>query len=266
MEDSHKWSLSSKMFFDLRALAISRALLDRTALCFVSGKDPRLWIDDTMYDDLILSIVTGLDLRLDSDLLELGCAAGLLAVGLATKCRTYTGIDVSPRAISVARRLRLPNARFEVADAVRLPYPDNSFDRVLCYDVFNNFPNFLFGKKVIEEGLRVVKPGGFVCIGALPDTEKRDADDAAWQRMQKEKTESYGPQEDFWPKENWYYRILKKALLWKGITPHITCYYFRREDFITFGDSHGLDTTIIPLHSLSPYRDTRFSVIYKKPV
>lgn len=265
MSHKSRWQLSLQSFFDFRAMSITKKKLDRAALCFVSGKDPRLWIEDSMYDDLIISITSALRLNSNDSLLEIGCAAGLLTVGLTQHCLTYTGIDLSKRALAIAQSLRLSNTTFNQADATELPFIENSFDKILCYDVFNNFPDFEFGAKVIDEALRVVKPGGYVCIGALPDLVKRDADSAAWRQMQAEMSEKYGPQERYWPKENWRQKLFTKFMQWKGVTPQIVCYYFNRDDFQNYGVKHGLETEILPLHALSPYKDTRFSVIYKKP-
>jgi SAM-dependent methyltransferase len=64
-----------------------------------------------------------------------------------------TGVDLAPAMIDQARR-NVPGARFEVADATRLPFDDGSFDLVT---LANMIPFF-------GELARVVAPGGFVVI------------------------------------------------------------------------------------------------------
>ncbi|SDJ29355.1 Methyltransferase domain-containing protein [Frankineae bacterium MT45] len=100
--------------------------------------------------------------------LELGCGTGffLLNLKLAGVIEEGHVTDLSPGMVEVAQR----NARslgFEVqgrvADAERLPYPDDTFDLVVGHAVLHHIPDLdlAFG-----EILRVLKPGGrFVFAG-----------------------------------------------------------------------------------------------------
>src|SRR5579862_8418274 len=63
------------------------------------------------------------------------------------------GADLSPGMVEEARRLG-GRARYDVADAASLPYPDGSFDLVLL----NNMIPFF------DEIARVTAPGGQVAI------------------------------------------------------------------------------------------------------
>jgi SAM-dependent methyltransferase len=63
-------------------------------------------------------------------LLEVGCGSGYYSEVFAELLPggvNYTGIDYSDAMIARARA-HYPSAAFEVADATRLPYPDNAFD------------------------------------------------------------------------------------------------------------------------------------------
>lgn len=65
-------------------------------------------------------------------LLEVGCGSGYYSevfADLVSGGVSYTGIDYSEAMIARARS-NYPSVRFEVADATRLPYPDNAFDIV----------------------------------------------------------------------------------------------------------------------------------------
>lgn len=70
------------------------------------------------------------------------------------------GVDIAPnmvmRAIAKAAALGVP-ARFLVADAEHLPFPDATFDVVICSSAFHWFTNRL---RAAREMLRVLKPGG----------------------------------------------------------------------------------------------------------
>jgi ubiquinone/menaquinone biosynthesis C-methylase UbiE len=48
----------------------------------------------------------------------------------------YTGIDLVPNLIDAAK-YKYPNLHFEVRDLQEKPYPSNSFDYVICSQVFN---------------------------------------------------------------------------------------------------------------------------------
>ena len=98
-------------------------------------------------------------------MLEIGSAAGFLAKLIAPHVGSFVGVDLSEDAFNVARRLRLPNARFLQADGGALPFPDETFDGILCYDVFTNFPNFSDGEPLIREMIRVAKRGRPVLVG-----------------------------------------------------------------------------------------------------
>ena len=68
----------------------------------------------------------------DPRLIEVGCGSGYYSEvfeSLVAGGVRYTGIDYSEAMIARART-NYPAAAFEVADATRLPYPDNAFDIV----------------------------------------------------------------------------------------------------------------------------------------
>lgn len=73
--------------------------------------------------------------------LELACGSAndyraFVEAGLAVHL-DYRGVDLAAKNIANARR-RFPDASFEVADVVDLPYPDGSFDYVVASDLFEH--------------------------------------------------------------------------------------------------------------------------------
>jgi len=96
--------------------------------------------------------------------LEVGCAAGFASCMVA---REYgcdvTGIDISEVLVSKAneraQKLGLSNAHFEVADAAKLPFEANSFDAVYGVAIVALLPD---KEQILQELMRVVKPGGLV--------------------------------------------------------------------------------------------------------
>lgn len=65
------------------------------------------------------------------DILSLGCGTGALAASMpADSFRRFLGVDISKRAIQIARNRRLPNVEFVVADLHRY-LPDGTFNVIL---------------------------------------------------------------------------------------------------------------------------------------
>jgi 2-polyprenyl-6-hydroxyphenyl methylase / 3-demethylubiquinone-9 3-methyltransferase len=94
----------------------------------------------------------------DVKVLDVGCGAGFLANDLARKGLSVTGVDLSPESVKVAAAHDETNSvRYEVADAARLPYPDQSFDVVTAMDFLEHVED---PAAIIKEMGRVLKPGG----------------------------------------------------------------------------------------------------------
>jgi ubiquinone/menaquinone biosynthesis C-methylase UbiE len=207
-----------------------------------------------------------LDLGPTHSLLEVGCAAGFLAKGLAAMCGRYTGVDLAPVAVESARRLAIGNAAFQVADATELPFADGSFDRVICHDVFTNFDSFELPRRILAEMARVVRPGGRMLVGSVPDDATKEEFQQRVYAVANELDAKYGPvpppprhRGNFLTSiRHWYLRRFKK------VTPQIVCYYFRREDFADFGRAAGLTTRFEEIHAENPYRGYRFNVVYSR--
>lgn len=93
--------------------------------------------------------------------LEVGCGDGRLLAALAARCREAHGTEASARALALARRgLRgRLNVRLKLLRGWELPYPDGSFDAVVCQRTLHVLdPEAAF--LVLREAGRVLKPGG----------------------------------------------------------------------------------------------------------
>ncbi len=77
------------------------------------------------------------------DLLDCGCGTGPVIELLREKHpdKNYTGIDLTPEMINVAKAKNLSNTQFIVGDCEKLPFPDESFDAVICSNSFHHYPN-----------------------------------------------------------------------------------------------------------------------------
>src|SRR5437588_7937063 len=69
--------------------------------------------------------------------LDVGCGAGqTYAQTVSRHAASYTGVDVSPAAVELAREAGLE--AHLVDDASRLPFDDGSFDTAICIEVFEH--------------------------------------------------------------------------------------------------------------------------------
>ncbi|WP_458206115.1 class I SAM-dependent methyltransferase [Haladaptatus sp. NG-SE-30] len=91
------------------------------------------------------------DLKLDTRqrVLDVGCGTGELARVLATETSgDVIGVDADPRLLAVARE----HVPVVAGDANRLPFPDDSFDLVVCQALLINLPD---PERTVEEFTRV---------------------------------------------------------------------------------------------------------------
>ena len=70
------------------------------------------------------------------DVLDLASGEGYGSSWLATTATTVQGIDIEPDAVEHARERygHLPGVTFSVGDILDVPFPDASFDVVVCFE------------------------------------------------------------------------------------------------------------------------------------
>jgi tocopherol O-methyltransferase len=96
-------------------------------------------------------------------IIDIGCGIGGSSLYLAEKLNAeVVGITLSPvqanRATERAAAAGLTNrATFKVANALEIPYPDNTFDLVWTLESGEHMPDKI---KFLQECYRVLKPGG----------------------------------------------------------------------------------------------------------
>ena len=95
-----------------------------------------------------------------ADVLELGCGPGVDAVVVADG-RRYTGVDLSPVMLSLARE-RVPDGALMNADLTALDLPSGSFDAVVAIYVFGHIPGDEHAA-TFARVFRWLRPGGVFC-------------------------------------------------------------------------------------------------------
>lgn len=96
----------------------------------------------------------------DMEVLEIATGPGLLAKQVAPAAKHMTATDYSDGMIAQARKGDCPpNLTFEVADAMQLPYKDDSFDVVLIANALHIVPD---PARVLGEIDRVLRKDGIL--------------------------------------------------------------------------------------------------------
>lgn len=95
--------------------------------------------------------------------LDSGCANGRLLEVLKIKKVDYFGTDISDRLIEIAKK-DYPEAKFQTADALSLPFSADFFDKIYSISVLHNIPSKNFQLQYLKETKRVLKPGGILIL------------------------------------------------------------------------------------------------------
>ncbi|HUT41597.1 MAG TPA: class I SAM-dependent methyltransferase [Gammaproteobacteria bacterium] len=98
------------------------------------------------------------------DLLNVGGSAGIIDNYLAHHFKSVAGIDIDKPAIEHAQsHFQRDNLRFQVADALNLPFGDESFDVVICSHVYEHVPD---PERMFDEIFRVLRKDGICYFSA----------------------------------------------------------------------------------------------------
>ncbi len=95
--------------------------------------------------------------------LDIGCGNGRNFELFKIKNADYIGIDNSSNLVKEAKK-KYPEANFILADALNLPFPDNSFDKVYSIAALHNIPSKELREKFLSEAKRVLKNKGIIVL------------------------------------------------------------------------------------------------------
>ncbi len=106
--------------------------------------------------------------------LDLACGTGIVTRSVAAMVGSegsVVGLDISPDMLAVARRLAPTGGapvEFHEGSGTEMPFPDTSFDLVLCQQGLQFFPDHQVG---LNEIRRVLAPGGRAAVSVWRDIE-----------------------------------------------------------------------------------------------
>jgi ubiquinone/menaquinone biosynthesis C-methylase UbiE len=115
------------------------------------------------------------------DVLDIGCGAGWFeSFSLSKGVRTITGIDITEGDLRTAKRhLNSSNVHLQIASAIELPFADESFDTVVCWEVLEHIPpnteHWAF-----QEIRRVLRPEGRLYLSTPHASISARLLDPAW--------------------------------------------------------------------------------------
>jgi ubiquinone/menaquinone biosynthesis C-methylase UbiE len=95
-----------------------------------------------------------------SKILDVGCGTGHLAAELARRGYDTWGTDLSAGMVDYARA-NYNQDRYQVGDIEKIPFPDNTFDGIVCLGVVEYLAS---DGPALTEIHRVLKPGGCAVI------------------------------------------------------------------------------------------------------
>jgi ubiquinone/menaquinone biosynthesis C-methylase UbiE len=135
-------------------------------------------------DPLQRASLEALELTAQDRLLDVGCGTGWASRTAAATTSSVVGIDLSPEMLIKAAELAegVEGVSFALADSERLPFPDETFDAVLCSNSFHHYSD---PAAAVGEMTRVLRSGGRLVLGdATSDTAATRFADRMLRRFQ----------------------------------------------------------------------------------
>lgn len=119
-------------------------------------------------------------LKKGKKLLDIGCFTGHNLNTLANNFNVEGyGVDLSLNALKQAKEYKEFKNKYIMADATKLPFPNNYFDYVISLDVIEHIP-MKEKERFIKELIRVLKPGGNFIIYAVSSKNKYTFEWCQW--------------------------------------------------------------------------------------
>ncbi|MEP6783918.1 MAG: class I SAM-dependent methyltransferase, partial [Acidobacteriota bacterium] len=150
-----------------------------------TGSIPKIYqthLVPLLFEDYAADLVTRVAARAPKRVLEIAAGTGvvtrLMAAGLPPSVE-IVATDLNPAMLEQATAITMPHGvDFQIADAMELPFPDQSFDLIVCQFGVMFFPD---KGAAMGEMRRVLRPGGTLIFNVwdrIQDNEYADAIEA----------------------------------------------------------------------------------------
>lgn len=135
----------------------------------LTSADPRLEpmlqkVGDLTFRRRILTIIDYLQITDDDVIFDAGCGEGFYVMLLSHLTKAHiVAMDGNPKLIENAKRWVGSNPRvtWQVRDLIDLPFPDNTFSKIICSEVLEHLPDPV---ATLRELRRVLKDDGVLAI------------------------------------------------------------------------------------------------------
>lgn len=138
----------------------------------IAESDMRIWVEETVRQLRELK---------HRHVLEIGCGTGLLLTRLAADCESYVGLDFSKDVLEHLRAYLSTRADLGHVELLNRPahdlssVRDDSQDLVILNSVVQYFPDVQYLVHVLEQSVRVTRPGGSIFVGDVRNLELLEA-------------------------------------------------------------------------------------------
>ena len=122
----------------------------------VAHKYDSVWSSSTR--QFIPPLLDSVNVGSGMSLLDVGSGPGYVAAAAAERGALPVGLDFSGEMVAIAQQL-FPAIEFRVGDAQQLPFPAESFDRVVANFALLHVPD---PSRACSDACRVLKPGGML--------------------------------------------------------------------------------------------------------
>jgi ubiquinone/menaquinone biosynthesis C-methylase UbiE len=174
---------------------------------------------------IVKDVIMKMSLQRGEGLLDAGCGSGVLLSELVRVAGIKgSGIDFSEEQIEIAKT-HFPHIQFQVGTVESIPFPDQSFDKVLCYGVLLYLEKW---KPALHELLRVCNKGGVILLGDLPSMRHRSK--LYWEYLKRI------------PKVFFRWDILRNMFSYREATPW---YWMNLESMVRYLESLGTKAEIL---------------------
>ncbi len=101
-----------------------------------------------------------------SRVLEVGCGTGRFSRALGEDGYSVVAVDPSPDMLEITREkcADLGNVEVQLAEGAKLSFADGSFDFTFAIRVLNQTESPEYALRVVDEMIRVTRPGGYVLV------------------------------------------------------------------------------------------------------